>query len=121
MLSSSERKRCSYERLPSDLDLKRGACAEVANPIGVLTPHRADDGLAGFGVIAQDHGDGGVWLSGRASGVDQQQEGVAQERSPSLPIQNERDPEHCEGKPTRLPAKAKDSFGGSREPIGLYA
>ena len=36
------------ERLPPDLDLQRWAGSDVLDPVGVLTPARADDCLMGF-------------------------------------------------------------------------
>ena len=66
--------------------------------------NRADDSLAGFRVVPQDHGGGGAALAGLPSGVHQYQECVAQEPAPSPVIQRQRQSEDYEGEPTRLPA-----------------
>ena len=103
------------ERLPPDLDLQRRADPDVPDPVGVLAPGREDDCLVGLPVVPQDHGSGGVGLAGLASGVDQQQERVAQEPAPSAAIQRQRQPEDRKGETTRFPAKSQQWL---RCPVG---
>ena len=46
------------ERVPPDLDLQRRMGADVADPVGVLAPCRADDCLTGARVVSQNHDNG---------------------------------------------------------------
>ena len=66
-------------------------------------------------VVRQDHGDRRVGLAGLASGVDQQQERVAQEPAPSPAIQRQRQPEDHKSETSRFPAKSQQWL---RCPIG---
>ena len=67
------------EGLPADLDLQRGVDADVADPVGVWPPYRADHCFAGFFVEAQDPEDCAVWRAGLAAGMDELQKGAAQQ------------------------------------------
>jgi transposase len=57
------------ERLPPDLNMQRRPDANVANPVGVLPPNRADNRLLGLWVITQYHRSRRVTLACLASGV----------------------------------------------------
>ena len=93
------------ERLPPDLNPQCRADPDVPDPVGVLTPGRADDCLTGLLVVRQDHGDRRVGLAGFPPGVDQHQERVAQEPAPSAAIQRQRQPEYRKSETTWFPAK----------------
>ena len=100
------------ERLPPDLDLQCRTGSDVPNPVGVVTPDRADDRLVRFRVVRQGHRNGGVGLAGLPSGVDEEQEGVAQEPAPSPAIERQRQSEDCESETTWLPANPEERLGG---------
>ena len=86
------------ERLPPDLDLNCRMGSNVPNPVGVLTPDRADDCLVGLRVVGQGHRDGGVELAGPPSRVDDQQERMAEEPAPSPAIYRQRQSEDRESR-----------------------
>ena len=105
-LSSSDRKRCCGVNDSRPIwTCSAGRTRMFRTQSSVLAPGREDDCLMGLPVVPQDHGSGGVGLAGLASGVDQQQERVAQEPAPSPAIQRQRQPEDHKSETTRFSAK----------------
>ena len=99
-----------YVRLSSDLDLQCRVGANVANPVGVLTPGRAHDGAVRFGVVRQRHRNRVAALPGLPTRVRNQQEGVAEEPAPSPLIQRERQSKHGQCETSGLPTNSEQRF-----------
>ena len=67
-------------------------CAQVPDPLGVRSPGRADDRLAGLGVVGQRHRDRLAALAGLSALVGDQQEGVAEQPAPATVVERARQP-----------------------------
>ena len=92
------------EPLTSDLNLQRRPGLNVPNPVGGVTPTRADDCFVGFRVPRQGHRDSRARLAGLPPRVDDYQERVAQEPAPSPPVQRQRQSKNCKSETPWLPS-----------------
>jgi hypothetical protein len=93
--------------LASDLDLERRVCAQVPYPLGVRSPGGEDDRLAGLWVVAERHRDRLAPFAALAALVDDQQERVAEQPAPAVPVERTRRPHQGEYQPPRLSTKAE--------------
>jgi hypothetical protein len=84
------------EAFPTDANLLRGPGVQVANPIRVGSPRRAESQSTGLGVVAEHHGHGLVRFACLPPDVHEQHEGATQHSPPAASVEVQRQPEHAE-------------------------
>ena len=84
------------EAVTGDAELSGRTGVEVAQPIGVGSPGRADHDLAGVGVVGENHGHGVMRLTGLSTDVYQHEEGPAEHPARSAAIEPGWQSEYCE-------------------------
>ena len=97
------------DAIASDLHLGRRTSAEVANPVDMGAPPRADDELPGQRVVGEDHRHRLVALARPAPDVLEHEERAAQHPAPSATVEPEREPEHPDRESARDPPEPEQA------------
>ena len=103
-----------YVRLAPDPDLQGRVRSEVADPLGVWSPRRADHRLAGVRVVRERHRDRLAPLAGLSTLVRDQQKGVVEKPPPAVVVQGPRHSHSGERHTSRLPAEPEQWPAGAR-------